>query len=148
MKNSKMIIVIVSICVFSVGCATGGSHIDGNMRVDHVGQTGLVHKGATMSQFYEKDIDGDWKLVGRALEHNNSIAEQLGGAAAMVGSAHLIGKGISKSGDSNTTNNSNNSSHESGDTSVRTGSTSVQTNDNSVENNTENIEGYANDYYY
>jgi len=99
MKKLKMIIALVSICVFVTGCATGGSHIEGNLRVDHVGQTSFLQKGATMSQFYEKDEKGAWIKIGEpVMVNNNSVAEQLAGSAASVGSAALIGNGMAKRG--------------------------------------------------
>lgn len=103
-----MKIIGVLLLTLVIGCTTGGSHIvntpSGDMRVDHVGHTGLLTQGAGMSEFYKCSEERCIK-IGEYIGANPTIAEQLAGPAAMVGSAKLLSDGIRESGDSITNTN-------------------------------------------
>ena len=97
-------LLIVAVLVFLTGCTTGGTkyvETDGGvLRMDTAAHTGIATQGATYTSFSRCNADkANCEQVGKHVGANPTIFEQLAGPAAMVGSAYLIGEGLSESGD-------------------------------------------------
>ena len=111
---------------FAVGCAGGHQYRVDNedgtyYRVTDVGHNNMARKGMQYSAFELCTAGGVCSKVAEGTAVNSSFIEMLAGPGAAVGSAELIRKGLSKSGDTV------NASAEGGDSSSFSGSYSRST---------------------
>jgi hypothetical protein len=122
----RKILIVLLLSVMLIGCSGGKmyrvDYDDGTyMKAKNIGHSGFWREGAEFTQFSYCDpnavqvpgpplLDAEGcKVVGQVTSTNSPAGKYVVGAGAVVGSAALIGDGISKSGGQTNVNNDSSS---------------------------------------